>query len=191
MIGWRNSLISIKTQKKTRSSAPELFNERISLGPDLYKAQKVSGFHTFYWLVGILRWGKDEFITAGGDLVALDLDRSNYRYTLHPRSSTLNFTWCFTCYMERSVYETFYHLNLNKKASLSALMKFSLQNDAVFDALYTSDIGKALDLRVEHILDCISDCIHVYGEENVLLDERNATGSSLAQYFLHNSTLSV
>ena len=98
MIGWRENIKSIKTQRKAQSSVPEMLMARIELGSDLYKAQSVSTLHMFYWLVGILKWGKDEFISPEGDLIALDLDRSKYYLTRNPRANNMNFTWCLGLY---------------------------------------------------------------------------------------------
>merc|ERR1712137_183377 len=185
MIGWRSSLKGIKTEKKTRNTIPNLLFNRIELGPDLYTAQKVSQFHSFYWLIGILRWGKDEYITPERDLVALDFDRSNYYYTLNPRSSTLNFTWCFTCYMDRNVFDTFYGIYNSKKYSMSNLIQSSLQGDTVFPSIYSRNIGHHLDKRVELLLECITDCIMLYGEENVLLDETPPPADLILTSYFH------
>lgn len=181
MIGWRDSLNEIETQRKIEGEIEALMHNRIELGSDLYKAQIVSKFHTFYWLIGILRHGKDEFITHTGDLVSLDLDRSNYKKTIDPRSSSLNYTWCYNCYMDEELYENFLYI-YQSDMPLSKLMEKSLSYDKIY-SLYYGAIGKHLDLRVELILDCITDCITIFERENVLLKEKRTSASHIISSF--------
>ena len=190
MIGWWDSLVPIRTISKRDLDHPTLLDLRQQLSENLLPAQMQSKFHVFYYLIYILRHGKDEFITKSGDLVSLDLDRSRFQSTTAPTNPTMNFTWCYTCYMDRSTYHTLKAVGPHQRSELrlSALMKEMLSHDDIFTKMYDVRLGNALDTRVEYLLGCIDSCITRLGENRVLLDEeRWMTPRQLVEYFVTHS----
>jgi len=192
MIGWWEGLIPIRTVKKARASQNKLAILRDDLQEFLLAAQMQSKYHTFYMLINILRHGKDEYITHTGDLVSLDLDRSRFRSTPILTAETTNFTWCYTCYMDRRTYDLLKAVGPDapRDAKLSALMKIALSHEDIFMQLYDERMGIALDTRVRMLLACIDACILRYGESNVLLNEPNATPRKIVEYFVTHSDYS-
>jgi len=141
MIGWRESISPVITPFRAKRSLPELYNFRIEAGMNLFKSQKVSTFHLFYYLIGIFRHGKDEFInTNTGDLVSLDLDRSNFKQDYNPRASHLNFTWCYSCYIEQKTYHTFDAVSKYSAYPISSLLQLALESDKIYPHIYKSKI---------------------------------------------------
>lgn len=173
MIGWWDSLIPIRTINKKELNVEELLELRPGLGENLLTTQMQSKYHAFYLLINILRHGKDEFITKNGDLVSLDLDRARFQSTKPIASSAVNYTWCFTCYMDKWVYDTFQAVGPKQPQAtrLSYLMREILYQEDIFKDIWDDALGKALDTRVSMLLDCTDNCIRRYGVENVLLSE--------------------
>lgn len=187
MIGWRESISPVITPFRAKRSLPELYNFRIEAGMNLFKSQKVSTFHLFYYLIGIFRHGKDEFInTNTGDLVSLDLDRSNFKQDYNPRASHLNFTWCYSCYIEQKTYHTFDAVSKYSAYPISSLLQLALESDKIYPHIYKSKIGNLLNNRIEYILECITDCTEVYGRENVLLNEPPISPNEFIESFKLN-----
>jgi hypothetical protein len=193
MMGWIEGLIPVRTMRKMAMPATELveMREDAYYVATAYANQKQSKFHSFYWLVDILRHGKDEFVTPEADLISLDLDRSKFLYLRSITSPNVNFTWCFTCNMDRWVYETLNsvssHPDVPPESRLSNLLKISLSKEELFPDAYTAQIGYYLDQRVESLLQCVTHCIKVYGESEVLLAETKPTSKSLVRYYVQNS----
>ena len=192
MIGWWNSLIPIRTVNKKELEVPELLKLRNEFkeSESLLPAQMQSKYHAFYLLINILRHGKDEFITDTGDLVSLDLDRSRYQSTKAITSSSMNYTWCFTCYMDRWVYDTFQAVGPKQPetARLGYLMREVLKHEDIFEDIWNTQMGAAMNTRVEMLLECIDNCIYQFGEENVLLDEpKNWSAKDIVTYFVTHS----
>lgn len=191
MIGWWDSLIPVRTMRKYKEDIDTLEDiRRPFLSQNLYQAQMMSKYHTFYMLVNILRHGKDEFITREGDLVSLDLDRSRFKTTAPLRASDINYTWCYVCYMDKWVYDTFQAIGPNQPADfkLGALMKEMLSHEDLFNNLFDSRLGVALDQRVSMLLECVDQCIQQYGRDNVILDQTRALSNrEIVEWFVRNS----
>ena len=191
MIGWWDSLIPVRTVRKYKEEVEILLEKRRPfLSENLYQAQMMSRYHAFYLLIHILRHGKDEFITEEGHLVSLDLDRSRFKSTAPLKASNMNYTWCFTCYMDEWVYDTFRAVGPEQSSDyrLGALMKEMLSHEDLFENLFDSRMGVALDTRVSMLLRCVDDCIQEYGRDNVLLnEERTMTPRQLVSWFVENS----
>merc|ERR1711974_241944 len=150
-----------------------------------------SKYHAFYLLINILRHGKDEFITKNGDLVSLDLDRSRFQSSKLVTSSAMNYTWCFACYMDTWVYDTFQAVGPSQPEAmrLGNLMREVLLHEDIFVDIWGASLGKALNARVGMLLDCVDDCILRYGRENVLLNEPydSMTAKEKVTWFVTNS----
>ena len=190
MIGWWDSLIPIRTVRKYKEEVEILYEQRAELSENLLTTQMQSKYHAFYLLINILRHGKDEFITKDGDLVSLDLDRSRFKSTNPITGPSTNYTWCFTCYMDEWVYDTFEAVGPSQPADnrLGALMKTMLAEEDIFPDLWDSRLGTALDTRVEMLLDCVDSCISKWGRSNVILNEpRTMSAHDLVEYFVTHS----
>ena len=191
MIGWWDSLIPIRTMNKRELPTEDLVALRPTLGKSPLTTQMQSKYHAFYLLINILRHGKDEFITKHGDLVSLDLDRARFQSTKLITSNTVNYTWCFTCYMDEWVYDTFQAVGPSQPESkrLGYLMREVLFYEDIFINIWNSDLGVALDTRVKMLLDCVDDCISKYGKQNVLLSESpySMSAKEKVEWFITNS----
>ena len=189
MIGWWNGLTPVRTGRKYKVPLEEMSEMRQNLTKNLYTTQLQSRYQSFYWLINILRHGKDEFITPEGDLVSLDLDRSRFSVATPPESPTINFTWCYTCYFDEWTYHTFTSIsNQPSDKRFSALMQESLDSEDVFRGLYTEKLGEVLDTRVSQYLNCAKRCIDEYGKDKVLLNEkRTMSDKEIVNWFVFNS----
>lgn len=190
MIGWWNSLIPIRTVRKYKEPVEVSLAFRSELSENLLTTQMQSKYHAFYMLISILRHGKDEFITLDGDLVSLDLDRSRFKTVSPLTAPSINYTWCYTCYMDEWVYDTFQAVGPSQPVDnrLGSLMKVMLSHEEIFTGLWDSSLQKALDSRVMMLLDCIDSCINTWGRNNVILNEpRTMTNKELVEYFVTHS----
>jgi len=193
MMGWIEGILPIRTMRKMGEPVTDLIRMRdgplIQRNP--FPFQKQSKFHSFYWLIDIMRHGKDEFVTQEGDLISLDLDRSKYNRVLPLVSPNVNFTWCFACKMDRWVFQTLsavsQHPQVPKEGMLSNLVKTSLSFETHFPDVYTPMIGEFLDKRVEALLDCVSHCIRVYGESDVLMAATRPEPKPLIRFYVMES----
>merc|ERR1712130_247048 len=71
---------------------------------------------------------------------------------------------------------------------LGALMKEMLSHEDLFENLFDSRMGVALDTRVSMLLRCVDECIEQYGRENVLLNlENTMSPRELVAWFVENS----
>merc|ERR1711879_830759 len=106
-------------------------------------------------------------------------------------STAMNYTWCFTCYMDRWVYDTFQAVGPRQPEAmrLGYLMREVLLHEEIFEDIWQTAIGKALDTRVAMLLSCVDDCIYRYGGKNVLLDEPHdsMTAKEKVTWFVQNS----
>ena len=190
MIGWWDDLIPVRTVRKYKEEIEISYSKRFELAENLLTTQMQSKYHAFYLLINILRHGKDEFITKNGELVSLDLDRSRFKSTAPITGPSINYTWCFTCYMDEWVYSTFQAVGPSQAVDnrLGALMKVMLAQETTFPDLWDSRLGIALDTRVEMLLDCIDSCIEKWGRSNVILNEPyTMTSKELVTYFVEHS----
>ena len=190
MIGWWEDLTPVRTVRKYKEPVEDLYSRRVELSENLLTTQMQSKFHAFYLLVNILRHGKDEFITRHGDLVSLDLDRSRFKSTAPITGPSINYTWCYTCYMDQWVYDTFQAVGPSQPVDnrLGMLMKEMLAYEKFFQGLWDSRLAVALDTRVEMLLNCIDGCIDKWGRENVILNEpMTMTSKELVEYFVVHS----
>ena len=191
MIGWWNSLIPIRTINKKELQVEELLALRPSLKENLLPTQMQSKYHAFYLLINILRHGKDEFITKDGDLVSLDLDRSRFQSTKPIASTAVNYTWCYTCYMDKWVYDTFQSVGPSQPQAgrLGYLMREILQQEDIFKDIWNKALSDALDTRVSMLLGCVDDCIRRYGVDNVILNEptNSMTAKEKVEWFVTHS----
>jgi len=192
MIGWWKNLIPIRTVRKKLEGkdgrTPE--KERKILQENLLATQMQSKFHSLYFLVNILRHGKDEFITSSGDLISLDLDRSRFRSTPAVSNSHFNYTWCYTCYLDRWVYETFQAVGPDnpRTVRLGTLMQNVLQHETIFPRLWNERMSITLDTRIKMILECTDKCIQEYGEDQVLLHEpHDISPKNVVEWFVTHS----
>jgi hypothetical protein len=189
MIGWWNDLVPIRTLYKKDRTLETLLGYREQLRPLPLIAQMQSKYHAFYWLIRILRHGKDEFVTKQGHLVSLDLDRS--LFGVSPELRSINYTWCYTCYMDQWVYDTFQAVGPSQPAQnrLGFLMRDMLALEDIFEGLWDNRLSNSLDHRVEKLLECIDDCIDRYGRQNVLIDHRHhkMTTREIVEWLVRNS----
>jgi len=191
MIGWWNDLIPIRTRSKREKKIPQLMKWRRDLSDRPLIAKMESKFHAYYLLVNVLRHGKDEFITQGdGTLVSLDLDRSRFSSTPELKDPAVNYTWCYTCYMDKWTYDTLSHVGPSQpeQKRLGYLMKEMLELEPINNKLWNRRMAEALDRRVERLLECIDSCIDKYGAENVLIDQVPPMSTKeIVSYFVLNS----
>lgn len=191
IIGWWDDLIPIRTRNKREKMIPQLIKWRSQLASQPIIAKMESKFHAFYLLVNVLRHGKDEFITqSDGHLVSLDLDRARFSSTPELKNPAVNYTWCYTCYMDKWAYDTLYHVGpiQPEEKRLGFLMKEMLELEPYYNKLWKRRTAEALDLRVERLLECIDDCIDRYGVENVLIDQTTPVpAKDIVAYFILNS----
>lgn len=190
MIGWWNGLTPIRTVKKYKVPLEDMSEFRKNLTENLLTTQMQSRFQSFYWLINILRHGKDEFITPEGDLVSLDLDRSRFSSVTPPTDLGINFTWCYTCYYDEWTYNSFHAVGPNQvpEKRLSSLLQQSLESEEVFSGLYNDKMGAVIDKRVEYYLQCADNCISKYGRQSVLLNYKGKmTGEELVNWFVFHS----
>ena len=190
MIGWWEGLIPIRTVRKYKEEIPVSLKFRNELAKNLETTQMQSKFHAFYLLIHILRHGKDEFITKYGDLVSLDLDRAKFKSNSPITGPSINYTWCYTCYLDEGVYDIFQAVGPSQSPELrlGALMRDMLSHEDIFDNLWNPRLSFSLDERVQMLLDCIDNCIEKWGRENVLLNvKRSMTTKELVEYFVKNS----
>mmetsp|Transcript_15518 Transcript_15518/g.60696 ORF Transcript_15518/g.60696 Transcript_15518/m.60696 type:complete len:469 (+) Transcript_15518:162-1568(+) len=189
VIGWWNDLTPVRTVRKYKAPLEDMPQIRAELGESLYTTQMQSRYHAFYWLINILRHGKDEFVTPQGDLVSLDLDRSRFTSTKRPNSLALNFTWCYTCYFDEEIVASFRAVGPTAlpHQRLGAVMNESL-HDEVFGNLWDFRLGQALDDRVAYYLDCVDSCVQAYGADQVLLNyATQLSGADLVQWYVLHS----
>lgn len=186
MIGWWEDIIPIRTVRKKRRDMVKLQITREEFSSSKLTTQMQSKFHIFYWLLDIIRHGKDEFITKYGDLVSLDLDRANFESSSLITSYSTSYTWCFTCYIDKSSYDILHAIGPDKPVTnrLGALLK-QLLGDKDF---WNDNIASVLDSRVAMLLQCMEQCIRSYGKENVILDEpASMSAEELIEYFVTHS----
>lgn len=187
MIGWWRGLTPVRTVNKYKLPLNEMPALRERLSENLYTAQMQSRFHSFYWLINILRHGKDEFVTPEGDLVSLDLDRSRYASNNKlPMDLSVNFTWCYTCYYDKWTVDTFRLIGPTAppEFKIANLLNISLASEE----LYSNRIGQALTVRVKTYLDCVDHCIDMYGRNTVLLEEEKyPQGRELVMWYVTHS----
>ena len=190
MIGWWNGLTPIRTVRKNHVEITKTDEMRQNLTYNLFTTQMQSKFHSFYWLINILRHGKDEFITPQGDLVSLDLDRARFSYSTSPYDLGVNFTWCYTCYFDEYVYQLFNAIGPSQLSEfkLSSLLAESLSHEDIFKDIWDKRTGDTLDIRVRQYLQCADNCITKYGRENVILNyESNMSEREIVEWFVNHS----
>jgi len=192
IMGWLEGLVNVRTLRKYKATVEEFKEMRgSSIVKDLYPLQMQTQFHAFYWLVNILRHGKDEFVLRSGDLIALDLDRSKILSTTAIDDYKYNYSWCSTCYMSKKVYNSFKALAPNQNHfdnTLGALVGQSLSYEDVIPGLWNFDLSVALNFRVSEFLRCIDACIYQYGERGVLINvPREMTDLELVRYYVTHS----
>lgn len=191
MMGWMDGLVPVRTLRKYKDTVEEFTAMRSAVIKDPYPLQMQTQYHAFYWLVNILRHGKDEFVLRSGDLLALDLDRSKILSTTAIDDVKYNYSWCSTCYMSKKVYLSFKALSPTTNffdETLGALVGQSLSYEDVIPGLWNMDLSVALNFRVSEFLRCIDNCIRRYGEDNVLINvPRVMTDIELVRYYVSHS----
>jgi len=190
VMGWWEGLIPIRTVRKYKAPIEEFRDLRADLSKNKYTTQEQAKFHAFYWLVNILRHGKDEFVARSGDLVALDLDRSKIQSVTPIDSLKTNYSWCYSCYQSQEAYDAFTLTgpNASPEYRLGHLIAESIAFEELIPDLWNEYFSEAMDNRVAELLRCTDNCIASWGKKNVLINEpRTMSDIDLVRYYVKNS----
>lgn len=180
---------------------PKLVADReSSMQENRYATQKQAKFHVLYYLLDILRFGKDEMVSPTADLISLDLDRARFDWLSSPVDEKITFTWCFACFMDRFAYEALGSVSLfgalkrpkSQQLLLGKLLHISLQETEDYPIATMSNlVAKIIDARVTMLLSCLGRCIESYGPGEVLLWEKKPEmPHDLIKYYVLHSEYS-